>query len=1537
MRKVLLCTFVTGCVFSQGIITTVAGTDAVFPSAPQNARNAVTGRLSGVAIDSKGVIYAADSAANVVLKLDNGVLSLFAGNGAYASSGDGGPATLAALAGPQAVAVDAAGNVYIADTWACRVRKVSSDGIISTIAGRFCSIPSGDGGPATRATLGPVDNISLEPGGTLLIIDKDNGLIRRLDLKTGTISAVAGGGSSLQDGVAATATRLDSPSAAASDSSGNLFILGLYGLRKVDARSGKISTLNGYVPPGYSVPYPGWSVLCGNPEGAVAPGANLPEGMVIDSSGTVFFTNGPFNRVCKVSSGTGKMVLVAGNGTPTFSGDGGPGTDASLNQPSAVALNTLTGDLIIADAGHGRIRRVNSAGGIETLAGVGGLFASGDGGAASVATLWQPRGVKKAPNGDLIVADTENNRVRRITPAGIISTVAGNGSAGYSGDGGAATAASLNGPRNVAIDAGGSIFIADTDNGVIRKVTPTGIISTVAGNNQRAPELGFYYPRSANTTCPITAKPTDHCLGDNGPATNAMLQYPEGVAVDAAGNLYIADTWDNRIRIVTASDQKITTFAGDGYFWFNDGTALTSSLNLPRGIALDSKGVLYIADWGNNRIRKVENGNLTTVAGNGRWEFLGDGGPAINAQLDEEDVAIDASGNLYVADKLNYRIRKINLSTGIITTVAGNGIRDFSGDGGPSTRASLFSPYSVTVDGAGNLFISDFRQSRADSTSSPGSAPGSGGVIRQVVSAAISFTLSSASLQFSADSGGSPAAAQSVSLTGTLSGLTYTAKASDSWIVLNSTAGAIPGTIQISADPSNLGPGSYNGSVTISVLGAIPPTQTIAVRLTVAGGQPPHLGVGTSAVSFSLTQGAAPANSQIDVLNTGGGSLSFAAAIENGSCTGGNWLNVSPASGIAQPNRPVSLTVTATPGNLDASTYTCNVLVSSSATGESARVIATMALSDNRTSRVLLSVTNMSFTAVEQGGAPLPQTFGILNVGQGVMNWTATADTIPPGAGWLRLDATSGRLNTPVYDVSSVQVTVNPSGLTRGEYYGQIQVSSPTAPNSPQTISVLLTVLPVGSNPGPEVSPSGLIFVSGAGSNPSSQNVNIGNPTRTDLTYGSGTTFVQADATASDLQNWVQRIPERAATPVGGRVRMSIQPDFTKMEAGKYYRAAVNLLFSDGTSRNISILAVAGAPLDAVANAHGLCTPTKLYIQPTISKETPPTVTIGRGVSLTAKVFDDCLNPVTTGAVTAKPLSRDGQINFQHFKDGEWSGTWTPLDGSVSPVRVNFHATAPAGPGRFLQEHDAVFLNFQLQTSTIAPPPITTSANNSASYAGAYVSPGGLVTIFGSGLAETAQGVSSGPYPKELNGTRVLLGGQPLPLTYVGDSQVNAQIPFQLGVNTRQQLTVQRRNTISVPQDVIVAAAQPAIYTLNQSGKGPGAVTNAITNTVIDAINPVRPGDYIAIYCNGLGAVNPRVADGDLAPSAEPLARTVNTVTVTIGGIPARVDFAGLAPGFAGLYQVNAVVPAGVTPGDADVVVTAAGLSSPSGVTIAVR
>ncbi len=389
-----------------------------------------------------------------------------------------------------------------------------------------------------------------------------------------------------------------------------------------------------------------------------------------------------------------QMAIVAGNASCSFDGDNGPADKASLDDPGGVAVDEA-GNLYIADSDNNRVREVHATGGIiTTVAGAGKKGFSGDGGPANKAALSFPTDVTVDGAGNLYIMDALNYRIREVhRGSAIITTVAGGGKGGFSGDGGPATKAALNSLSGVAVDRAGNLYIADSYNNRVREVhASSGIITTVAGTGK-----GVH-------------------SGDGGSATKAALFFPTDVVVDGTGNLYIADSYNNRVRKVHAGSGIITTVAGagNGSFAGDGGPATKAAVAEPEGIAVDGSGNLYIADLANSRIREVQaaGGIITTVAGAGVPAAAGDGGLARKAAVLPYGLALDRVGNLYIADYYDNQVREVHAASGIITTVAGTGKSGFSGDGGPAVKAHLAYPEGMAVDGAGNLYIADSGNNR---------------------------------------------------------------------------------------------------------------------------------------------------------------------------------------------------------------------------------------------------------------------------------------------------------------------------------------------------------------------------------------------------------------------------------------------------------------------------------------------------------------------------------------------------------------------------------------------------------------------------------------------------------------------------------------------------------------------------------------------------------------------------------------------------------------------------------------------------------
>lgn len=722
--------------WAQNTVQTIAG------GGPNNlpALKSSMGSPTSVTLDSVGNLYVTDINSNRVFKVaTTGIVTVVAGNGQHGgfTTGDGGPAIAGTLTDPNGAAVDSSGNLFIADKTYCRIREVSAQtGNISTIAGTGGCLYSGDGGPATSAALNDPSGVALDNSGNIIIADSGNCLIRRISASTGVISTIAGTPPDLTgllhcgdtgDGGPAISSKVGFVNGLAVDGSGNIFVADPSSclIRKISVSTNIISTVAGT---GGSCGYSG--------DGGLAASAQLnqPYGVAVDSLGNVFIADTTNCVIRKVSASSLRISTVGGEFSLGcgYSGDESLATSAQINQPYGVAVDS-SGDMFIADYSNSVIREVSAAtGNISTFAGVTvpdpnhaghliGLAAySGDGYLAKDAQLSflndSPFGSGMATDrfGNVFIADTANHAIREVSAAtGLMTTLAGNGLIGHAGDGGPAAEAQLFYPRDVAVDGSGNIFIMDTGNCVIRKITAsTGIISTAAGTLPDS--SGNYY-------CGFS--------GDGGLATSAELNPIDllipagGVAVDSSGNIFIADTGNGVIRKVSASTGIITTVAGiansievgggDG------GPATSATLFAPYGVAVDGSGNIFIADTGDFEIREVAavNGNIYTVAGNltlGQG-FCGDGGPAGSAQIRDVfgGLFIDPAGNLFIPDPANCVIRQVSGSTGIISTVAGtpntNGdyYCGFSGDGGPALSAVFDNPSAAGADTSGDLLVLD--------------------------------------------------------------------------------------------------------------------------------------------------------------------------------------------------------------------------------------------------------------------------------------------------------------------------------------------------------------------------------------------------------------------------------------------------------------------------------------------------------------------------------------------------------------------------------------------------------------------------------------------------------------------------------------------------------------------------------------------------------------------------------------------------------------------------------------------------------------
>ena len=795
---------------SPGTISTVAGGVVPGPVAAtslgQEPVRIATATLGGVTYT-----YVADESNHVVTRINDsdGSQTLIAGVGAIGFSGDGGPATSAEI-NPEGIAVDGAGDVFIADG-GTRVRFVPAAsgtffgqamtaGSIYTIAGNGTAGFGGDSGLATSAEIhtgaaafSPGASIAVDAAGDLAIADSQNNRVRfvpiaggiffGVSMTVGDIYTVAGDGTGAfgGDSGVATAAELNMPLGVALDPAGDLAIADTQNerVRFVPISSNSFFGAARTAEHIYTVAGDGTAGLTGTGITATSTHLDLPLAVSFGPSGGIAITNPNESTITFVADGavgyfgqamaTGDIYWIAGDETSGFSGDNGLATGAQLEIPLDASIDS-GGNLLVADTSNERVRFVPAASGtffgaprtandIYTVAGNGSAGFSGDGSSATASELSVPVSVAADPLGGFAIADFFNNRIRFVaTTAGAVFgqamtggdmyTIAGDGNGSFGGDGGLGSAAQLNEPGGVGFDKQGDAVIADRFNNRVRFMPAAS--GTFFGQAMIAAHI---YTIAGNGTGGFS--------GDGGPGTSAEVKGPTGVAIDPAGDVLIADADNNRVRFLPASSgslfgQSMTagdiyTIAGNGTAGFSGdgGPATSAELHSPEGVAEDPAGDVFFSDGTNQRVRLIPAasktlfgqamtaGDIYTIAGNGTAGFGGDGGPVGLSELHFPDgLAIDSSGDLAIADEANNRVRFVpatsgaffgpTMTAGDIYTIAGDGAQGFSGDGGPAASAALSQPGSVTFDGSGDVLVADTSNNRIRLVT--GTIPGPQGV-----------------------------------------------------------------------------------------------------------------------------------------------------------------------------------------------------------------------------------------------------------------------------------------------------------------------------------------------------------------------------------------------------------------------------------------------------------------------------------------------------------------------------------------------------------------------------------------------------------------------------------------------------------------------------------------------------------------------------------------------------------------------------------------------------------------------------------------
>jgi len=705
----------------DGIVTIVAGnaqgsTNGTGTSATLNAPNAIT-------VNSSDIMYVADTGNHRIRAITQArVVTTFAGTTQGFQDGVG---TNARFDTPRGIVADIYGNLYVADTNNHRIRRISSDGTVTTLAGSTAGYADATG---TNAQFNFPTHLSIDTLGTLYVADQTNNRVRTIQTSTGVVSTLAGNGLA-----GFTSSQFNSPFGITVERFRNAYVADTsnHSIRKIPnaytlpVNDNVVTTLAG---DGTA------SFLDGNGIGARF---NYPTALVVDSFKNVYIADRDNHRIRKLSP-TGDVTTFAGSGSPG-SADG-TGISASFYLPNSIVIDSL-GNLYVADRYTYRIRQITPAAVVTTYAGTTFGYLDGQGTAARFSESF---GIAIDSARNIYVADTNNHRIRKISSTALVTTLAGSGTAQFAD--GTGTSASFNLPYGVVVDLVGNVYVSDYGNQRIRKITPAGVVTTFAGNGTTGSTNGtgtnatFANPygltidldgnlyvadtvsfgiRKITPTGVVTTVAGSGVTGAfaDGIGTNARFNQPAGVTIDTYGNLYVADTINQRIRKIGSGTNQlplnqgvVTTIAGNGGTTFTDGTGTNAQFNNPYGIAVDSTGNIYVADSANNCIRKITPaGVVTTIAGNGGTTFAD--GTGTNATFNSPaGLAVDSAGNLYVGDRSNHLIRRIT-PAGVVTTLAGrNGSLGFQD--GTGTNAIFYQPRGVAVDSAGNVYVADWSNYR---------------------------------------------------------------------------------------------------------------------------------------------------------------------------------------------------------------------------------------------------------------------------------------------------------------------------------------------------------------------------------------------------------------------------------------------------------------------------------------------------------------------------------------------------------------------------------------------------------------------------------------------------------------------------------------------------------------------------------------------------------------------------------------------------------------------------------------------------------
>jgi uncharacterized protein (TIGR03437 family) len=630
--------------------------------------------------------------------------------------------------------------------------------------------------------------------------------------------------------------------------------------------------------------------------------------------------------------------------------------------------------------------------------------------------------------------------------------------------------------------------------------------------------------------------------------------------------------------------------------------------------------------------------------------------------------------------------------------------------------------------------------------------------------------------------------------------------------------------------------------------------------------------------------------------------------------SGGCWITLAAPAGTIAASSRAGITANINPSGLPPGTYSGSVAIAITPQNGQPATSVNVPLDIQITTETPPLAAGLQFQAVAGAAEPPAQSLWVSGFGLASQEFSASASTLS-GGNWLSVSPASGTglFTSPAH----LTVQANPAGLAPGAYSGRVTIASTAAGGNAgsQSVEVAFTVLPSTAKPAPAVSSTALVFVA-QGSDPAPQTVNVSNLSSQALTvstqtaYANGTGWLSAKASASMATS---------SAPVTETVSVNA----SGLAPGAY----IGTLDIHAAETNSDL------PVEVVLVVRGAsCTPKQL-IPAFTNLEGAFQRTAGLPVALEAQIVDDCGTPVSAGSAVAYFSNSDAPAVLLPVGNGHWAGSWAPHQLAGGSATAGIVAASDSG----LYGSSGVMGT--LAANSAVPRIDAGGAVSAASFAsGSKIAPGEFLSIFGKNFGAGIVQSNGLPYPPILGGAQVWLGGKPLPLELTASGQINAVVPYDVPVDTVAPLVVEQGGSYSLPETVRVIAAHPGVFTQDQSGKGAGAimVVKPDGTQFLNAPSaPASVGDALVIYCTGLGQVDQAVEAGSAAPAS--LSQTTATVTATVGGQPAQVFFSGLTPGYAGLYQVNVIVPSGVTPGaNVPVVLAEAGASSPE-VTVAIR